>query len=124
MAVKTGMRAAFERPARDVRGLAVAFFMLVSTGGHGQRVMSEQVKAGEVLFWERCAACHESGLRNAPLIGNRKIWASRIAKGEAVLLEHAIHGFNRMPPRGGHPDLGDEDLHNIVRYMIFVAEDL
>lgn len=105
------------------RPCLAGLLLLAGAEGVAQSVMSDEVKAGEKLFWDRCHQCHESGLRNAPLIGNKKMWKPRIAKGEEVLLQHAIHGINKMPPRGNNPDLSDEDLHNIIRYMIFVVED-
>lgn len=104
--------------------LVTGALLLIPSASLGQSVMTPDIKAGEVLFWANCAACHESGLRNAPLIGNKEMWAPRIAKGEEVLLQHAIHGLNKMPARGGNAELSDEELLHVIRYMVFMAGEV
>lgn len=98
--------------------------LLMASASLARPVMTPDIKAGELLFWANCTACHEAGLRHAPLIGNKAMWAPRIAKGEEALLHNAIHGLNKMPPRGGKPELSDEELLHIIRYMIFMAGDV
>lgn len=110
--------------ASPVRLLAGVLLLFAVCAAHARPVMTPDIKAGELLFWANCAACHEAGLRHAPLIGNKAMWAPRVAKGEAALLHNAIHGLNKMPPRGGKPELSDEELLRIVRYMIFMAGDV
>ncbi|NPA51170.1 MAG: c-type cytochrome [Epsilonproteobacteria bacterium] len=65
-----------------------------------------------------CAACHDSGAASAPVVGNKGDWADRIKQGKKVLYEHAIKGFNGMPPKGGNMSLSDEEVRAIVDYMI------
>jgi cytochrome c5 len=64
-----------------------------------------------------CFACHGTGVAGAPVLGDKEAWSARIAQGEATLNDHAINGFNAMPPRGGS-SLDDETLKLIVAHMI------
>lgn len=73
---------------------------------------------GKNLYAVRCAACHDTGLLGAPKLGAPDNWTDRIPRGRAVLLEHAIKGFNKMPPRGGNPQLSDTDIAAAVDYML------
>ncbi len=56
------------------------------------------------------------------MIGNKKQWAPRIAQGLTVLIDHATYGYSGstgvMPPRGGNPELADDQLTLAVSYMI------
>jgi cytochrome c5 len=63
----------------------------------------------------------QGGLGGVPLVGNRERWAPRIAQGIDTLVEHATHGFfgaaGEMPPRGGNPGLGDDQVRAAVVFM-------
>jgi cytochrome c5 len=76
---------------------------------------------GEQVFAQVCKTCHEPGLAGAPKIGDKAAWSPRIAEGEQTLVQHAIHGFQGktgvMPPKGGNPDLTDEEVHRAVVYL-------
>jgi len=77
---------------------------------------------GKSLYSVRCAACHDTGLLGAPRLGAAGEWADRITRGRDVLLEHAVKGFNKMPPRGGNPQLKDADIAAAVDYMLSRVE--
>ena len=68
----------------------------------------------------RCAAAvlHASGALGAPKIGNRTEWAPHLAKGLAVLEDHALHGYKMMPAHGGNPALSDAEVIQALEYMI------
>jgi len=80
--------------------------------------LSELEKAGETLYNASCAACHDSGAAGAPVVGQKGDWSARIKAGEKTLYEHAIKGFNGMPPKGGNMSLGDDQVKVIVDYMV------
>jgi cytochrome c5 len=44
-------------------------------------------------------------------------WAPRKAKGKPTLYDHALHGFNSMPAKGGCAACSDEEIKNGVDYM-------
>jgi cytochrome c5 len=76
--------------------------------------------AGKAIVEKTCIACHGQGLNGAPILGNKKMWGKRLNQGEELLVSHAINGFamEMMPPKGGNPDLTDEEVRLAVRYMM------
>lgn len=78
---------------------------------------SEKPNVGEEIVNTVCVACHAQGINGAPIIGNKKMWSKRLPQGEALLIEHAINGYELMPAKGGRSDLSDEDIASAVRYM-------
>jgi cytochrome c5 len=73
---------------------------------------------GEQVFNKACMACHSTGAAGAPKVGDVAVWAPRIAQGVDVLFEHATKGFKGMPPRGGSPQLSDEDITAAIDFMV------
>ncbi len=72
---------------------------------------------GEQVYRETCAACHTTGVDEAPKLGDRKAWAPLIKEGQHVLTAHAWVGVRKMPARGGRPELTLEDFSRAVAYM-------
>jgi len=75
-------------------------------------------KSGQEVYNSICMACHTTGIAGAPKYGNKDAWTPRIAKGESTLVQHALNGINAMPPRGGNPDLSDEEIKGAVQYIL------
>ncbi len=75
-------------------------------------------KSGEEVVSTTCFACHLSGVLGAPKLGNKEDWGPRIEKGHATLLDHALNGFQVMPPRGGNPQFSDEEIRGAVAHML------
>jgi hypothetical protein len=77
---------------------------------------------GKDIYGQVCFACHAIGVAGAPKFGDKEAWAPRIAQGADTLHNHAINGYNgkagMMPPKGGRPDLSDEDIKAAVDYMV------
>jgi len=71
---------------------------------------------GEKIFGNVCAACHLTGAAGAPKPGSEEM-SKRAEKGPEALLQTAINGLNAMPPRGGRPDLSDEQLKAVIAFM-------
>lgn len=69
-----------------------------------------------------CAACHDSGVGNAPIVGDAVVWADRLNKGIDTLYANAINGIvngaNVMPARGGNVSLSDDNVKAAVDYML------
>lgn len=72
----------------------------------------------EQVYNRACMACHTTGAAGAPKLGDAEAWAPRIAQGGDVLFEHATKGFKAMPPRGGSPQLSDDDITAAIGYMV------
>lgn len=106
------------RPARDSSEEAVARRILpvarvelasAAAGAPG-------VKTSEEIYKSICAACHDSGVADAPKVGDKAAWASRIAVGLDKLAQSGIKGKGAMPPKGG-ADLADADFTRVVAYL-------
>ncbi len=76
---------------------------------------------GEQVFNQVCSACHAVGALGSPKFGDKAAWAPRIAKGYATLVDHALHGFNKMPARGGDSALQDIEVERAIAYMADAA---
>lgn len=72
---------------------------------------------GKQVYDGTCFGCHGTGAAGAPKFGDQAAWADRIAKGMDTLTQHALNGFNVMPPRGGNPSLSDEAVVAAIEYM-------
>lgn len=81
---------------------------------------------GESVYKNNCNACHGTGVAGSPKIGDKAAWSARIAKGNAVLIEHAIKGYQGekgyMPAKGGFMNLSDEQVSAAVLYMVSQAQ--
>jgi len=69
------------------------------------------------LYEANCNACH-GNKAIAPVPGDKEAWEPRIKQGQDTLYEHALKGFQGMPPKGGHMELSDADIKGIVDYMV------
>lgn len=78
---------------------------------------------GEQVVNSACIACHVRAINGAPIIGNKVMWSKRLPKGEAVLIQHAINGFELMPAKGGRTELTDDEIAAAVRYMILQVKE-
>jgi cytochrome c5 len=79
-------------------------------------------KAGAApALYNTCAACHASGVMNAPKLGDKAAWAPRLALGVDGLTASAIKGKNLMPPKGG-TGASDAEIKAVVAYMVSQAK--
>lgn len=79
--------------------------------------------AGRGVWAGTCQACHGLGEAGSPKVTDKAAWAPRIAKGAATLHRHALKGFigpegTMMPPRGGNPELTDDQIVAAVDFMV------
>jgi len=72
-------------------------------------------RSGEQVYQAACFACHGTGALGAPKSADDS--APRIAKGKDTLLDHAINGFNAMPPRGTCMDCSDDEISAAIDFM-------
>ena len=73
-------------------------------------------RSSEDVYKTVCAACHDSGVANAPKIGDKAAWGPRVAGGLEKLAASGIKGKNAMPPKGG-ADLSDADFTRVVAWL-------
>lgn len=89
-------------------------------GPSKEQVASKQAPAdvGEKIYEEVCKTCHATGLAGSPKFGDKSEWAPRIAEGIDTLVQHAIHGYKAMPPKGTCSTCSDDDIKKAVEYMV------
>lgn len=106
-------------PSTDVRRARTAAARLLAAalaGGLGPAALADD-RSGKEVYDAVCAACHASGVLNAPKLGDAKAWKPLIAEGQRMLTRTAIKGIRQMPPRGGDPRLSDREVARAVAYM-------
>jgi cytochrome c5 len=84
---------------------------------------ASDLEAGEAVWKENCEKCHGAGgLGDAPSIGDKAAWSTRVDQGNDVLLQHALEGFvgsiGEMPSRGGNPSLSDDQVRAALEFMV------
>ena len=75
----------------------------------------------EAIVKDTCILCHGTGIGDAPKLGDARAWEKRRARGLDMLVKTAADGKGAMPPRGGMPDLTDEELRSVVAYLSGLA---
>lgn len=117
--VQAGLGTADPAPLADkaVRERIQPYGVSVAVDPNAPRVE----RSGEAVYAEVCAGCHESGALGAPKFKEKADWSKRIGSGYDTLLDHAIKGFNKMPARGGDPDLSDIEVARGIVHMTNAA---
>ncbi|MFP0196156.1 c-type cytochrome [Pseudomonas sp. PHC1] len=69
------------------------------------------------IYANSCQLCHANPAANAPLTGDRKAWEPRIQQGADTLLDHAINGYNGMPPMGQCVECSEEQFLRLIGFM-------
>jgi cytochrome c5 len=73
---------------------------------------------GKSVYDAVCAGCHGTGAAGAPKLGDAAAWGPRLGGGSEPLYQAATAGKGAMPPKGGRPDLSDEQIRMAVDYMV------
>ena len=97
---------------------AVAAAPTAAPAAKGPAPSAEVLATGEKIYTATCLACHGAGVLGAPKLGDKAMWAPRIAKGMDVLYANSIKGINTMPARGGNAALKDDEMNAAVDYMV------
>jgi cytochrome c5 len=108
------------KPVADIytgEDSAAAIEEATATAAPEQAVAFDGSLDGEMIYTSVCAACHATGVANAPKPGSDEM-AQRAEKGADALIKTAIDGLNAMPARGGRPDLSDEQIKAVVEFML------
>ena len=75
-------------------------------------------RGGKQVVDAVCAACHASGAKGAPRIGDARAWDRLAARGLSSLTESALKGIRNMPAHGGNPGLSDLEIERAITYMV------
>ena len=74
-------------------------------------------RTGEQVYQVQCAACHATGVANAPKFGDAAAWGARLATGYASLLSSAMNGKGAMAKQSG----GDASDYEVARAVVYLA---
>jgi cytochrome c len=80
--------------------------------------MAQTNTPGQNIYESTCVSCHGNPAIGAPILGDKEAWATVTAKGIDKVYHNAINGINSMPPKGGNMDLTDEQMKEVIDYMI------
>ncbi|WP_103309159.1 MULTISPECIES: cytochrome c5 family protein [unclassified Pseudomonas] len=69
------------------------------------------------VYDSSCKLCHANPGAGAPLTGDTNAWAPRVAQGADTLLDHAINGYNGMPPMGLCMHCSEEQFLALIAFM-------
>jgi cytochrome c5 len=75
-------------------------------------------RSGKQVVDEVCTACHGTGTKGAPRIGDKQAWAALASRGLTSLTENALKGVRDMPAHGGSPGLTDLEIERAITYMV------
>jgi cytochrome c5 len=114
----------WQRAAR--RGLALACLAVALAGCDEAKNEAAAVTLDErqaTLYEHACKTCHEDPATGAPQTHDTAAWAPRIAKGEDVLLDNIVNGFNGMPPLGQCIECDADDFISLTMFMAAPAHN-
>lgn len=75
------------------------------------------IQLGANVYKAKCAACHDTGILNAPIPGDIQAWKPLLAKGIDVLFINTIKGYEAMPAKGGCKTCTNAEVEAAVKYM-------
>lgn len=115
--------------AREVALLLVGVGVFAAPAAQSQTtypILPGTTPEGRAVWLGTCESCHAYGIAGSPDPADPEAWRDRLDKPMSVLYEHAIDGFfgpedTQMPPRGGNPELSDEQVKSAVDYMAALA---
>ena len=73
---------------------------------------------GKKIYEATCSVCHATDAMGAPALGDKKAWSAVLKKGIDRVYHNAINGLNAMPPKGGNMSLTEEQMKQVVDYMV------
>lgn len=76
------------------------------------------LRTGQKIYSDYCAACHASGSNRAPRFGDTAEWEKISAKGIDNLVNSTKNGLNGMPPMGLCNDCNDKELKLAIEYLV------
>jgi cytochrome c5 len=98
-------------------GMFAGLVGLILTQAASAQQAPKALRTGEQVYNQACAACHTSGVANAPKFKDVEAWKPLIAEGQHILSSHAFVGVRAMPAKGGVADLKVVEFANAVAYM-------
>lgn len=101
----------------DLRDIVIYLKTIVSKKSHTSAAEPITAETGKLVYESHCDVCHGTGAAGAPRIGDVNAWQARLTQGINVLIQHAINGYNSMPPKGGCNTCSDDEIKAAVQYL-------
>ncbi|MEM8661622.1 MAG: c-type cytochrome, partial [Pseudomonadota bacterium] len=81
---------------------------------------SAEERDGETIYVQFCAACHDVGTAQAPLLSDDAYWAELLkqAGSTSALANTVVEGKGAMPRMGGCGDCNQDEIRLAVEYMM------
>jgi len=83
----------------------------------GVAVASDR-QIGRDVFLQNCAACHVTGVAQAPRVSVIAEWEQRLATGRQSMLNSVLRGKGGMPPKGGNASISDAQATAALDYIV------
>lgn len=108
------------------RALGLALGLLLSACGEAEPPAAVHLDAARQrpadpalaqVYASSCQLCHANPASGAPLAGDAKAWAPRLAQGADTLLDHSINGYQGMPPMGQCMQCSEEQFLALISFM-------
>ena len=90
--------------------------MAAEVATEGAAAVSDFDPAG--VYQMNCFACHGTGAAGAPMLGDSEAWDARMEKGMQAVMANAINGVGAMPARGICMSCSEDELQQVVEYML------
>lgn len=75
-------------------------------------------RSGKEVVDFTCSACHQTGVKGAPKIGDKQAWARLASRSLTDLTDSALKGIRSMPAHGGDSKLSDIEIERAITYMV------
>jgi cytochrome c5 len=98
--------------------LAAGGALAVDVGQEKTEPRQYNLGLGRVVFTGQCITCHGAPESGAPQLGSVNDWEERLKTPLPTLVNHAINGHGRMPPKGGLENLTERDVSAAVAYVV------
>ncbi len=73
---------------------------------------------GKAIYDKSCSMCHATDAMGAPATGDKASWDALLKNGKDTIYHNAINGKGGMPPKGGAMSLSDDQVKEVVDYML------
>src|SRR5271169_6251460 len=83
-----------------------------------QAIAADEARSGKEVVATVCGACHGTGAKGAPKIGDKNAWSKLASQGLTSLTQSALDGIRQMPSHGGNPDLSNFEIEKAITYMV------
>ncbi|MGF6208315.1 c-type cytochrome [Pseudomonas frederiksbergensis] len=115
-----------EKPSRCFALVGCVFAALLNGCGDEPKTPTTRIEAANAMptdaalaqvYANSCKLCHANPAAGAPLTGDQKAWEPRVLQGTDTLLDHAINGYNGMPPMGLCMQCSEQEFLALIAFM-------